>query len=260
MPTVTAVVADGRVLVTIDGLPVVANPLPATPWTLYRTDGATERPVRGAVGRPLTTSAGTVVVDTEYPLVRPFTYVLRYDTTAGPVAVSSAWVNVPADLPLLSHPVTGDAVPVTVRAWPSRSRAARSSALSVDGRRSPYVVVGRMAAPEGTITLSTLTEAHRVALWDLLDSGETLLLRAIDAGVPETYLVPSSVSELRITNRAADVRRTWELSVTETDMPDPAVESRGVTLADLAEVFFEQPLSALDVVYPTLLALAQDPL
>src|SRR5699024_7386300 len=47
-------------------------------WTLWRTDGATNVPVRGASERPLTDRSSTVVYDREAPYNRPVTYYLTY--------------------------------------------------------------------------------------------------------------------------------------------------------------------------------------
>lgn len=238
MPTVTAVEQEGRrIAVTLAELPVIpaTGPYPATPWTLWRVDGATETAVRGAVERPLTDSPGTVVYDREEPLNRPFAYVLRYvDADTGAVAVYSEWLTVAASLPILSDPITGEPVDVTVVEWPEVKRSARSSVFDVAGRDTPYVVVDRMGGASSSPVLRTITPTQRAAMRALLQTGQTLYLRSACAGLDDTYMLVSSVSEVRITNRAADIRRRWNCEVFNVAMPDPSITATGDTLADLA--------------------------
>lgn len=242
--TVTAnlVESDYRVTITITDLPVAPtppDPWPATPWTLSRTDGATEFPVRGGLERELDANAAAVLYDNEYPLSRPFAYVLRYvDATTGPVAVFSDWVNPPDNgMGRVSDPVTGFGVNCTIVTWPAWAYDARSAAYDVEGRTEPYIVNAAMSAPTSQLMLRTLTSGDWRNLERLIITGRTLLVRASHVGVDDAYLVPSRYSLQRITRRGTDDRRHHEMDATRGSMPSPLVLASGPTLQDLADAF-----------------------
>lgn len=242
--TLTAVLNQDQwqTAITITGLPVLpapGDPWPATPWTLYRSDGLSEQPVRGAFNRALTVSSATVVRDREYPLSRPFLYVLRYvDAVAGPVTVYSNWCEpLERELPRISNPITGEGVDATIVTWPEFTHEARSSAFDVDGRSAPYVVTSTMRAPTSQLLLRTLDATGWRGLSRLIRLGQVLHVRATDPALDDGYVLPTRYLLSRISNRAVDTRRLHTLDVTESGQPSPQIVASGTTLQDIADAY-----------------------
>lgn len=245
MPTVNAVMhaSLARVTITITGLPTapadVEDPWPATPWTLYRSDGLNESVVRGAIDVGLDSTSTEVVQDREYPLSKPFLYVLRYvDAVDGAVVVYSGWVSAPTpELPRISDPVSGEGVDLTVVEWPSESFESRGTYLDIDGRPDGYTLAGSLRAPESEITLRTDDAAGWRSLRRLLMPGGTVYLRPSTPELDEAYLYVQSYRVDRITNRASDARRLHLLQVRTVSITQPNIAAQGSTLADLHAAF-----------------------
>lgn len=265
--TVTAVLNQDQwqVAVTITDLPVLpdpGDPWPATPWTLSRSDGLTEQPVRGAFQRPLVVASSAVVRDREYPLSRPFLYVLRYvDAVAGAVTVYSDWI-VPAqrELPRISDPITGEGVDATILTWPDLVSDARSSSFDVDGRPEPYVVTAPMGAPSSQLVLRTLDAAGWRSLYALIRVGRVLQVRATVPSVDDAYVLPSRYVMSRLTNKADNVRRIHTLDVTVTGQPSPNILADGTTLQDLADAYPGGTLADIAADFDFLYEIAAAPL
>lgn len=257
--TVTASLnaAEYRATVTVTGLPVAPTPpapWPATPWTLFRTDGVTEFPVRGGFDRDLDANAAAVLYDHEYPLSRPFAYVLRYiDAVTGPVVVFSDWINPPDNtMGRVSDPVTGEGVNCTIVSWPEWARDARSTVYDVEGRVDPFIVNARMGSPSSQLLLRTLVAGDWRTLERLIITGRTLLVRASHTGVDDAYLVPSRYALQRITGSGTDARRHHLMDTVQTQMPDPSIIGSGSTLQDLHNAFpgtLQDIANAFDFLY-----------
>lgn len=243
--TVTAVLdqPQWQVTVTITDLPVLPavpeDPWPASPWTLYRSDGMHEAPVRGAFDRDLTVSSATVVRDNEYPISRPFLYVLRYvDATAGAVTVYSDWIEPELqELPRISDPITGTGVNATILTWPEFTMDARSTSFDVDGRDFPYVVVAAMSAPSSQLALRTTDAAGWRNLMSMTKRGQVLLVRPTVPTIDDAYVLVNRYALGRVSNVAADVKRIHTLDVQETGVPAPTILAAGTTLQDLADAY-----------------------
>lgn len=266
--TVTAVLdADQwQVAVTLTDLPVLPgdpdDPWPATPWTLSRSDGLYEQPVRGAFERLLTASAEAIVRDREYPLSRPFLYVLRYvDAVDGAVVIYSDWI-IPEqrELPRISNPITGEGVDVTIVTWPELTREARSSSFDVDGRDVPYVVTAPMRAAQSQMILRTLDAAGWRNLSALMARGQVVQVRGTIPSVDDGYVLVDRYAMRRLTNKAEDVRRLHTLDVTESGQPAPNILAAGTTLQDLADAYPGGTLADIAADFDFLYEIAAAPL
>lgn len=265
--TVSAVLDQDqwRVTITITDLPVlpgVGDPWPATPWTLSRSDGMTEQPVRGAFERPLEAGSAAVVRDREYPISRPFLYVLRYvDAVDGPVTIYSEWI-VPEqrELPRISNPITGEGVDATILTWPDLVSEARSTSFDVDGRPEPYVVVSPMQAPTSQLVLRTLDAATWRALYALLRVGQVVHVRASVPFLDDAYVLPRRYVLSRLTNKAIDTRRIHTLDVQQTGQPSPNIVAGGTTLQDLADAYPGGELADIAADFDFLYEIAAAPL
>jgi hypothetical protein len=203
-------------------------------WVLYRTDGTHVAPVRnGTIEHVAGAGPSYVVPDREPPLGFPVTYyALR---AADGTRDYSGWVTVPAELPVLSDPITGIYAELTIKEWPDRKRQARRTVLDIPGRDNPIVIAGRMGHVESQVLLRTDTTEAADAVAQLLQTGHTVQLRAPDPGVGDAYLSPGVWTESRVTNDGADVRRYHAIEVTHTDMPNPDIPTAGDTLEELAD-------------------------
>jgi len=265
--TVTAVLNQDQwqVAVTITDLPVLpapGDPWPATPWTLSRSDGLTEQPVRAAFERPLVAASSAVVRDREYPISRPFLYVLRYvDAVDGQVTLYSNWIE-PAEreLPRISNPITGEGVDATIVQWPDLTSDSRASVFDVDGRPEPYVITAPMSSPTSQMVLRTLDATSWRTLYALLRRGQVIQVRASVPFVDDAYVLPSRYVMSRMTNRAADTRRIHTLDVTQTGQPSPNIVASGTTLQDLADAYPGGTLADIAADFDFLYEIAAAPL
>lgn len=227
--TVSAAVTSTRmvrVTVTVD------PSAPSQVMTLYRDSLSGDRvPVRGAISVPETSGSWD---DSEAALNRPLWYVVVDHT--GAEWISAAPVTLESRLSLLSHPITGELVEVTIKNWNEVKYPQRSTVLDVEGRRERvrlWDVEGSPESPE--ITLRTETAEQTRVVRALCAPGNTLLLRGACDGIEDAWLgLSSDRSEQRITTRASDARRHHVLAdVLLTGQPEPTTRASGDTLGDL---------------------------
>lgn len=97
--------------------------------TLFRESGGRRVQVPGVKNLKAATS---VFTDHTVPLNRPVVYVATMSDgsvlTANPITVQ-------AELPLLTHPVTGATAPCTIQTWPEKTHDTPSTIVKVPGRR-----------------------------------------------------------------------------------------------------------------------------
>lgn len=254
MITVTPVAQTGyRVVITIAGL---SSEVPSVDvLTLYRDDVETRSPVRGVVD-VVPAGDAIVAVDFEAPLGRPVFYELEVTRADGSVGEYVAGpVTLEATLPVVSDPVTGEHVEVTVHEWPERISTNRGTVVEVAGRTDPVVVSDVMGAPSSSPVLRTLTRAQVLGLRSVLADGAVVLLRAPCPGVEDAYLVVQQHAEQRIRNDATDDRRRHILAAVHAAPPALEIAAQGDTLADL-NAAVPTTLLAISTTFSTLLEIA----
>lgn len=117
---------------------------------------------------------GPVLWDYTAELNRAHEYVATDDTdteVAGPVTIA-------ADSPVLSSTTSQIAKRVTVVDYRPVEMLGRSVWHPVLGRRDPFVTIHPTLYPSGTLRLWATTNNDRVAVKEMLDGGEPLLLRS----------------------------------------------------------------------------------
>ncbi|WP_211833315.1 hypothetical protein [Streptomyces asiaticus] len=226
--TVLAVPAGGGgVSLTVRGLTTGG---PSWKWTLSRlgADGSAT-PVRGWTAdlvEQATTGDVAVVTDYEAPLGIPVAWRVRSHDPAGSASISyttdpltltgevtDAWLT-DVQLPARSVAAT---VGVPLPDW---QRSARQGAYSVKGRPRPVVISDVRSSRTGTLSLVTETEEERDALWWVLETGNTLLIKwPVNFTEPDMYVQVADVTEAHITANAEHSDRTWTLALTEVDRP-----------------------------------------
>lgn len=227
--TLTAVAVSGyavRVTLTVDPADPIAGPI-----TVWRESlEGTRVPVRGSVDHP---GQSDVWDDTEAPLNRQTWYVLvdaagREIYTADPVIQA-------AGQPVLSDPLTGAWVHVTVVEENERRYPQRATVLDVEGRRQRiriYDVEGSADLP--ALKLRTDTATDLSLLRDLFKSGKVLQLRYSCPGGEDAWIgLTGERSEQRRTMRISDWTRYHVLEPMAEEQPDPETRATGDTLQDL---------------------------
>ena len=117
---------------------------------------------------------GTTLWDYTADLNRPYEYVATDDVSsevAGPVTIA-------ADGPVLASTTSPLAKRVTVVDYRPLTMEGRSVWHPVLGRRDPFVTIHPTLYPSGTLRLWAATNTDRVAITELMDGGEPLLLRS----------------------------------------------------------------------------------
>jgi len=188
-----------------------------------------ERQVNGKwesvrVMNPWGAASAAGVRDMECPLETDVMYrVTGYDAndfsvgqlTAGPV-------NVPATTGDWLRPITRplEGMRIWVESYPSLSREARVGTFDVLGSAERVALTAVRGLPKGQLTLVTMTDTERVAMLQLLASGEPLVfLTPLNHGVGRQYLVVFNAVENRVTNYALEEARRWTLEVEEIGYP-----------------------------------------
>jgi hypothetical protein len=171
-------------------------------------------------------------VDKEAPLDVPVQYELSAPDQPGYVATSEPVILPSNDVTWLSHPVTGEALQVTILEEPEVSRPIDRGVHKVIGRRYPVAVsASQRRASEGTLEVLVVTFAERDAVWDLLDDGQPLLLRAparLGHG-PSEWVSIGDATLTRPGHGAWEDARIFKLPYSVVDAPpanpeDPALE------------------------------------
>ena len=119
------------------------------------------------------------LVDREAPLDVEVQYELTAPNQPGYVVTSEPIVLPSEDRTWLSHPVLTAALPVTVTKQPKVTRTIERGVHKVIGRPRPIAVSASTRDSEsGTLEVLVTTFAERDRVWDMLDDGQPLLLRA----------------------------------------------------------------------------------
>ncbi|GAA0641273.1 hypothetical protein GCM10009548_01820 [Streptomyces malaysiensis subsp. malaysiensis] len=214
----------GGVSITIRGLTTGG---PTWKWRLDRIQAGRSTPVRGWAGdlvdQPATGDVA-VAVDYEAPLGVPLQWRVRSATTGASISylsdpltlageVTDAWLT-DVSLPARSVAAT---VGTPLPDW---QRSARQGVYNVRGRQAPIVISDVRASRTGTLTLVTESEEERDALWWVLETGNTLLIKwPLTFTEPDMYVQVADVTEAHITAVAEHSDRTWTLALTEVDRP-----------------------------------------
>lgn len=201
-----------------------ANFAGAAQVSVYRlqSDGSME-PVRACDPWPFPNMHG--VHDFEAPFGPNITYVAIPRDAAG-VALPSGSVAKQVSVDTFDddwlRPITRplDGLKVLVESYRVLTRPGRSSTFDVLNRPSRLAVSMPRAMPKGTMVLTTLTNAERVGMENMLDSGEPLVfLSPSRYGIGKQYLSVGSVTESRIGDYAAEPARKWALEVEQIAFP-----------------------------------------
>jgi hypothetical protein len=247
------------VAVTVTGLDTLGSAVSVL--SVERVDQDRREYVRGAVAVLDPTDPSALFIDTAAGFGRSLTYVATVILADGSIlTATSTPLTLSVDVPWLSEPISGRALPVTVLSWPELEHDTPASVIRVAGRAAPVVVLDIASSAESEVTLRTSSLTDLRELRDLAGRGEALLLRATCQGVEDGYLAVLGRTERRVTNSGEDERRNVALTVQHVDLPAPDVAALGDTLADLAEAYPSPPanLTTLGGAYPTLLDLARD--
>lgn len=154
-------------------------------------------------------------------------------TEAADVRVVSNLITVAADLPVLSHPVTGEQVQVRIVTWEELGFENGRNLVRIPRRRSPIAVTGREYLPTSQVELLTETVAAMRAVRALVAEGDVLLLRPSCPGVEDAYLSLDSRTERRMTSRPSDPVRIHPFNADHMEAPDMGRRGSGDTLQDL---------------------------
>ncbi len=239
-----------RVVVTVTGMtsPYV--------WTLERLDvDFGWLPVRGPgwIGDSVVTdyeaalnqTGGLYYRVTYYDLIGP--NLIKFTVEGG----SPAYLE--AELPVISNPITGEYVELSVQSWPEWSRGERAATLEVPGADYPIIISDRLGAATSQVTLRTDTVETRRSLKDLLQVGHVYQLRPACSGVLDEsgYLHMRQVTSRRRSNHAGDPVRFWPLDVTHASMPAPLIAAVGSTLQDIYDAYpTPDDLADLEAAFP----------
>ncbi|MFF5703389.1 hypothetical protein ACFY7H_12910 [Streptomyces sp. NPDC012794] len=180
----------------------------------------------GLISQDPITSDQVVIEDYEAPLDTSVTYYIQTVASVGAAVASRttdaaviasgdpnyAWLKDPGS-PQRNRKVM-------MAQAPSWQRPIQAAAHRVRGRRNAVTFSDVRSGLEGELSIHTETDEERAALHLLLDSGTVLLWQAAPGhGVDDMYVSIGAVTEDRGGGRADDSWRTWNLPVTQTDMP-----------------------------------------
>lgn len=228
MTSITAAATSqhtARITITVDGTE-------DAPLQVYRD--ALTGPLELVLGTVALPVESTVVDDAAVLLNRPVFY--RLVASDGTSWVTPDPVTVESRLSLLSDPIGGNAVEVTIKEWTELGYDQRATVLDVEGAAQQVRLHDVESSPQSPeIILRTETGDQLQVLRALFGAGEPLLLRGACSGIEDAWLGITRRAEQRLTTKASDWRRHHVLSdVVHTTSPDPSLRAQGDTLGDLA--------------------------
>ena len=177
--------------------------------------------------RDIEAPAEIIVVDHEAPLGQS----LVYQVIVAGVVLSSATITVTSALPLLTHPVYGRSVPVTIQSWPERTHAQAGQVLPIADAKFPFIIDGMELAATSTLTTIAAAAAHD-DLEALLAGQSMLRVRPTCSHIPADWVSVRGRRTRRFSLRA-DSAHVDALELQHVAMPDPDTAAVGNTLGDL---------------------------
>ena len=232
---------------------VVEASAPPIRMSLFRESGEVRVPVPGLQD---VVAATTVVTDNTAPLNRDLVYTLELNDGTSTRATP---VQVLAQLPLLTHPVTGATAPVIIQDWPERTRETTSTIVKVAGRRSPIVLSDVESLGTSAPVLMTRTREDERAIEDLTATGDVLHLRTLYPELEDAFLAVTSRQTTRVQQfKGTSTERLNTLSSQEIAPEDMREAGRGDTLGDVSGAMPGATLGDLAALFPggTLLDIA----
>jgi len=219
-----------RVLVSVTGL-IVGDGV-----AVYRVVGGARTLVR-AGETVAVTDTSFLRTDAELPFGQPVSYlaVVNDDDeyTTGP----STYV-LPGGRVALTDAISGAAAEVVILAWDEKEYSRQSSVFRVGGRN--VVVAGQLGQFESSLELFTSTTSARDAVMALAESATEGVVQVRQPGGydgVDSYLAVLGATDRRWSQDGSDQRRVISLDVAEVQSWAPALEARGSTLQDIANVY-----------------------
>lgn len=219
---ITVAASNGTVRLKVTLSSGVGSPMTVT----ATAPGRETRILRG--WDAVTAPAVAVIVDHEAEL----NVGVRYAVLISGVEVEASTVTLASALPLLSDPIYGRHIPVTIQSWPEMSRETTGHELQVVGNPAPIIIEGVEMLPKSSITL--IHPAGSAALLDAaLTSSSVLRVRPSCPHLPTEWVSVRSRRRRKFSQRpdSADVDA---LELTHLGMPAPDTVGVGGTLGDLA--------------------------
>lgn len=201
------------------------------PITIRATYAGGSYIVRGW-DRRIVSIAETPVVDHEAPLNEPVTISVQVGDQP-----SSEWVSVtdtiPSDYPLISDPLLGNHMEVTIQSWPDWAYERAGKTVEISDSRFPVIIDGFERGATSTLTLihNRDTESARI-LQQVLRDKSVLRVRPSCPGLPAAWVSVRGRSRRRFSART-DSAQVDVLDLIHTDMPDRGQEAIGSSLQAL---------------------------
>lgn len=200
----------------------------------------------GLMDRVLITGDLLILEDHEAPLGVPVQYRIEIHRLTGELA-ARRWTD-----PVTIAPGSPNYVWLKDPARPYRntkvlvqrgvdwSRPIERTEHHVRGRRNAVVLSDVRGGLAGTLSIWTQGDADRTRLHWLLDSGSTLLLQAVPGmGVEDVYVSVGDITEGRVADYGREPWRTWDLALTQVDMPTTGTDGSGARVWQ--DILTEQP-------------------
>ncbi len=185
------------------------------------------------------TDPSFVVIDGELPYGTPVYYTAVVNTAAE-YSTSPVTYDLPGGKPVLSDAITGDSSQFVIVAWDEKAYDRQASIFKAGGRN--VVVAGDVGQFESTIQIFFEAWSSSEAFLALLGSAteNVLQLRAPNSATYEgvdCYLAIVAAAERRFSQDGTDPRRTWVLTVTETEEWSEALAATAFTYDDVATFY-----------------------
>ncbi|MGN8690014.1 hypothetical protein ACTND8_08940 [Atopobiaceae bacterium HCP3S3_F7] len=222
------------------------------PITVMATAADVERPVRGW-SRPRPAPASLVAIDHEASLSHP----TRYDVVISGRIAASATVTVPSALPVITDPIRGRHIPVTIGSWDEWAHDRNQISLTVARRRDPIILDAVEMLPTSTITLIH-TAGGAAALADLLQDQSLVQIRPTCPYLPTAW-VSCGARKRSLFSHAPGSATVDQISVQHIGQPAPDTTAQGNTLRDLA-LAVPTTLAAIAARWPQMIDIAYEDL
>lgn len=154
------------------------------------------------------------------------------------------FITVPSATPLITDPLRGLSVPVTIQSWPEFTHERAGKVLEISDNRYPFIIDGFERAPVSTITLiHNVKDGSASALADLLESRSSLRIRP-SCPAMEAAWVSARGRSRRPFSKREDSAMVDTIELFHTAMPDGNQQAIGNTLMDLYNAV---PTTLLDI-------------
>lgn len=203
----------------------------ARPATLYVTHSRGRHILRGWDRKVVASAGYYLAVDHEAPLGEPLNLFLQVGDDA-PVEYWNNPIILGRGLPMVSDPIRGGSVSVTIQSWPDWAYERAGKALEISDSKFPVIIDGAELGATSTVTLIAHDQSAADRLVEMLEDRSLLQIRPSCPNMEGAWVSARGRRRRRFSART-DSAFVDTIDLLHMGRPPLSVEAVGSTLGQL---------------------------